>query len=471
MNELHNADIQGLVISGYGHLYHGHYLFLRFNDAEGGRKWVADMIPQIATGARWPKDDQGKTIKPDHMINIGLSCYGLGALGMPEASQATFPHEFRQGIAHPDRQRILGDTGENAPVNWEVGGDNAADVHAIIVVLAVSEAKRTQIYEGLKAGFAANDVTLIHEDVGDKLADSREHFGFFDGLSQPRLTTSNRDDKQAEPTIAEGEFVLGYKNEYGQLPFSPMLDGQDLGKNGTYVVFRKMHQDVAAFWNFIAANIPEAEGEGELATMTDDEKTVWLAAKLMGRWPSGVPLVMAPWRDNASIPQDQWNNFMFHDRDPYGDQCPFGSHVRRMNPRDSLPPTKEEGLKTADRHLLIRRGLPYGAPLFPLDQLPPPADIADDGVDRGLIFLAINANISRQFEFVQQSWVENTHFHGLYNEKDPIIGNANGTTEMTLAASPVRRTVKKLQRFVTIKGGGYFFMPSISALGRIATMG
>jgi deferrochelatase/peroxidase EfeB len=144
--------------------------------------------------------------------------------------------------------------------------------------------------------------------------------------------------------------------------------------------------------------------------------------------------------------------------------------VRRTNPRDSLPPDPEESLKFADRHLIIRRGMPYGEPLFPLMELPPDPNIEDDGGERGLMFLCINANIARQFEFVQQSWVENTKFHGLYNDKDPLVGGCDDVTDHTIQHTPVRRKVKKLPRLVHVKGGGYFFMPSITALKRIAAL-
>lgn len=459
-------DIQGLVTSGYGHMQQAHYLFLQFGDAAKGRSWLNSIIPQVSNGDYWQKDLEGNTIKPDYMLNIAFTHAGLDALGLPDESLKSFPLEFQQGMAN--RSRVLGDFDENAPENWQFGGQN--EIHALVIIMTVSPEVYAPIHDNLTATFATHSITLLHHEMGDKLPNSREHFGFFDGLSQPKLEDGVRKSKTSEPTIEAGEFVLGYKNEYDQIPNAPRLNGEDFGKNSSYLVFRKLHQDVALFWDFMLNHAPEIEGESPQAKMTQEERAIYLASKMVGRWPSGVPLVMSPDKDDPSIPFKDWNRFMFHDRDPHGNQCPFGSHIRRMNPRDSLPPSKSESLKTSDRHQLIRRGITYGAPLFDLANLPP-KNVQDDGQERGLIFVCVNANISRQFEFVQQTWVENTKFHGLYNDKDPLIGACNGETDMTVQQEPVRQKVKNLPRFVTMKGGAYFFLPAISVLKRLAALG
>ena len=460
-------DIQGLVTSGYGHMQEGHYLFLQFNDAAKGRNWLNTIIPQVSNGDYWQKDLEGNTIKPDYMLNLAFTHAGLHALDLPSESLNSFPHEFQQGMAHPDRSHILGDFGENAPENWQFGADDR--IHALIVILTISTEVYTPIHDNLTATFAAHDIVLVHHEMADKLPNNKEHFGFFDGISQPKLEDGVRKSKSSEPTIEPGEFVLGYKNEYGQIPVAPTLNGQDFGKNSTYLVFRKLEQDVALFWQFVQNHTPEIEGDSPEAKMSQEERAVYLASKMVGRWPSGVPLVMSPDKDDPSISFEEWTTFMFHDRDPHGYQCPFGSHIRRMNPRDSLPPSKTESLKTADRHQLIRRGMTYGSPLIDFSQLPP-KNPENDGQERGLMFLCVNANISRQFEFVQQTWVENTKFHALYNDKDPLIGACNGETDLTIQQEPVRQKVKNLPRFVTMKGGAYFFLPSISALKKIAAL-
>lgn len=464
MTELNLKDIQGLILSGYGHLGHGVYLFLRLPDAARGKAWLRDILPQIATAEQWPKNLQGQPIKPSSALTIGLTAHGLAMLGVPDDALHTFPVEFQEGITEPRRARILGDTGDSAPEKWDIGGRNPEHLHVILVILAEDAAVRSEVRQQHEQLWQAHQVSLIGEIAGDRLENSKEHFGFMDGISQPNLRGSARDPKKYDPEIELGEFLLGYVNEYGELPESPKLNGKDLGFNGTYMVFRKLYQDVAGFWNYLATNLPSDEDAQEpLRAMSDEDKRLWLAAKMVGRWPSGAPLIDAPFKDDPSIKPDNLNKFLYAKRDPFGESIPLGSHIRRSNPRDSLPPGPKESLILADRHMLIRRGLPYGNPLFPLNETPP-ATLIDDGADRGLIFLCINANIKRQFEFVQQTWANNIKFHGLYNDKDPIIGDNSRKEDFTIPRDTVRRRLTGMPRFVRVRGGAYFFLPSISAL-------
>jgi Dyp-type peroxidase family len=465
------AKVQGLVLSGYGHTAYGAYLFFTFNDAERGRAWLKDISLKLATAAPWPAGPDGKAIKPERVLTLGLSYPGLAALGLPQEALDSFPEDFRDGPASERRAKILGDTGSNAPEHWVVGGSNADQVHGLLIILAVSEDQREALIAEYTTEFADHAMTLVWTDRASKLPGNKEHFGFLDGVSQPRFEFTSRKSTVSEPTIAVGEFLMGYRNEYGQQPLSPKLGDYDLGRNGTYMVYRRLYQDVAAFWNYIALNVvvkDVGEGHPEAERMSHAGQKLWLASKFVGRWPSGVPLTLSPEKDDPHFDQTQINTFLFHERDPKGLACPIGSHVRRCNPRDSQPPDPKESLVQSNRHLLVRRGMPYGAPLFPLENLPPTDIVQDDEQDRGLIFVAMNASISRQFEFVQQMWVNNTKFHGLYSDKDPIVGNSEGDYAMTIEREPVRRRVNNLPRFVTVKGSGYFFVPSIGAVRRIA---
>lgn len=466
------AKVQGLVLSGYGHLAYGAYLFFEFTDAASGRAWLKEIQPKISNGAPWPADAAGNISKPEAAFTLGLSYPGLKALGLPADSLASFPEDFRDGSASTKRQRILGDDGPSAPENWHVGGKEPERMHGLLIILAVSEDKRDGLIAQQQERFAAHGMNMIWLDKAAKLSNSREHFGFFDGISQPRFESSARSSTVSEPSIAAGEFIMGYPNEYGQLPLSPQLNGEDLGRNGTYMVYRRLYQDVAAFWRYVAANVVlENVGEGDpvAAKLSHTQQQIWLASKFVGRWPSGVPLTLSPEKDDPNFDRSRINTFLYHARDPHGYACPIGSHVRRCNPRDSQPPDPQESLLQSNRHLLVRRGMPYGEPLFPLENLPPEST-DDDGKDRGLIFIALNTSISRQFEFVQQMWVNNTKFHGLYNDKDPLIGNNSETCAMTIEREPIRRRVTGLPRFVTVKGSGYFFVPSIGALHRLAEL-
>ena len=218
------------------------------------------------------------------------------------------------------------------------------------------------------------------------LPTEREAFGFRDGISHPAVEGSGipGTNPQEQP-IKAGEFLLGYRNEIGGFP--PMPQPEVLGRNGTYVVFRKLHQRVAAFRQYLKAN----------ASSPDEEAL--LGAKMMGRWQSGAPLALCPMHDDPELGADprRNNDFLFNADDPKGLKTPPGSHIRRMNPRDSAI------VGVPRLHRMIRRGTSYG-PLLPAGVL------EDDGVDRGLAFVFVGADLTRQFEFVQSQWVKDGVF-------------------------------------------------------------
>ncbi|NJN24258.1 MAG: hypothetical protein HC810_07565 [Acaryochloridaceae cyanobacterium RL_2_7] len=217
------------------------------------------------------------------------------------------------------------------------------------------------------------------------------------------------------------------------------------------MVYRKMEQDVAGFNQYFQE------------TFDSPAEAQKMAAKTVGRWPSGVSLVDSPEYD-PGLPESQYirNDFGYRDRDPDGSRCPFAAHVRRLNPRDSQGDNKEDALKSAQRRRIIRRGTIYG------DRLPA-GQTEPDHIRRGLHFFCINANIRRQFEFLQQSWVNNPKFHGLYEERDPLIGvnPDNSNRMMTIPEEEGAKTLS-LPNFVHIKGGEYFFIPSLSAIKFLA---
>jgi Dyp-type peroxidase family len=308
--------------------------------------------------------------------------------------------------------------------------------------------------------------TVVREERAMPRTQSKEHFGFRDGISQPALFGDPATPLPGQDVLQPGEIILGYRNEYGCLPISPtvaatvrgadalpaMGERRDLGRNGTYLVFRKLAQDVAGFWRWIDAQAHVGEPE-------------WLAARCMGRWPSGAPLALSPHRDDAALGADTRRNNLFgFDHDRAGLGCPLGSHVRRANPRDGHPaiPDPEESQRVVNRHRIVRRGRPYGP------SLAQPRGGVDDGIDRGLLFVALNASIKRQFEFVQQTWLTNEKFAGLDDDKDPMVGDNDGTGFMTIPRDPLRLRLQGVPRFVTVRGGGYFFLPGMRTLRFLA---
>jgi Dyp-type peroxidase family len=337
------------------------------------------------------------------------------------------------------------------------------------------------------ANLEAHRITATRLDTS-WLEDRKEHFGFHDGITTPVIEGLGREAGPAG-AIKPGEFILGYQNEFARYTARPKVDraldpGDDLkldvegsgmadfGRNGTYLVFRQLRQDVHGFWRFVDEAIRNLDGSAQ--------RRVWLAAKMVGRWPSGAPLVLAPDADEPALAKA--DNFMFHREDRYGLRCPVGAHIRRTNPRDSLPPLpgSEESLAANKRHRVLRRGRTYGPPLA--DSFDPQDVLTkgDDGHERGLHFICLNANIARQFEFVQATWVNNAQFEGLKDVVDPLIGRrgryskatyatfAIPETPLWLPGTPARRRVHNMPDFVTMRGGAYFFMPGLAALRYLA---
>ncbi len=297
------------------------------------------------------------------------------------------------------------------------------------------------------AWFFATHVMMDGYDVDTGFSQGLQdllQFGFKDGISQPAVEgTGILGSNPHEAPLKPGEFVLGYEDENGDLPPIPQPDA--LGRNGTYAVFRKLHTRVAAFRQHLrqrAKNRSEEE---------------WLAAKIVGRWPSGAPLALAPDKDDPGLGADPNRNnaFMFGD-DPRGLKSPFGSHVRRMNPRDSII------IGVPRLHRMIRRGTNYGPPL-------PPGVQEDDGIDRGLLFAFVGAHLDRQFEFIQKEWANDGKFIGAPAEKDPLV-SSSGEREFTIPKQPIRLHLKGLPAFVVNRGGEYCFMPGLRASSWLADL-
>lgn len=480
------ADIQGFVTSGYGHLALARYVLLHLNEPTHAQQYLARLLPRITTSAPWPVVN-GEKVKPPAAMNVAFTAAGLKAIGLPERVRCTFAPEFLDGIAAPGRAAILGDTEESAPDRWEFGGSIQPAIHVALIIHGASTADLDSEY-GFHRALVATSGGAIAElpeaiQQGYRPASGREPFGFHDGIAQPSIRGLSGDG------VPTGEFILGYENHYGLIPPGPVVpedvEGsavlrplgnpyhqsklvRDLGVNGSYVVYRKLQQDVAGFWQFTQRDAVRTTGRADAAHM------IWLAARMMGRWPSGAPLALAPERDEPRL-HDR-NDFLYDD-DPDGFACPLGAHVRRTNPRAVLKPYGvAESLSMSEAHRLLRRGRVFGPPLF--DAAAPqdpagstavaPIDLADDGVARGIHFLCVNASITSQFEFVQQTWCNNPRFGGLTVNKDPITGDnarsGGAASHMEIPRRPVAFRTAALPRFVTVRGGAYLFMPSITAL-------
>lgn len=520
------ARAQGLVVTGFGKLPTGRALLLNLGAPDapklgGGWLKALDAVAPV-TSATPPNsgggDDQSAAVA------IAIAWTGLDRMGLDETALASFSRPFREGMLQEDRLRRLGDrrrdawretvvegglvwsanTPARAPVTVgpraydvlkeviETPVTTAQTVHAILYLFARDEASAAALDATVEAALAPHGVSVARRldlflDI-EHSGISSEHFGFADGLSQPApfdetgavtlggAPVLERDRVQGVPL---GEFLIGYLNGHHEKAPGPVAPGPtealdpaaaglaphpeargfyDLGRDGSYMVVRELKQDVAAFWRSMdkAAEAIRVSDPTHSAHVTAE----WLAERVVGRNRAGHLLCpggsLPPAANGAPD-----SGFLFLDRDPDGAGCPAGSHVRRAFPRDALAPNAAEGpslLAAANNHRILRRGRKYG---------PKIADPrTDDGADRGLLFVCLNTDIARQFEFIQQTWLLNSDFATLFEEVDPLIGPDGA---MTLRDTPLRRRVH-VETFVQAVGGDYYFLPSLPALRYLAML-
>jgi Dyp-type peroxidase family len=402
---------------------------------------VRRLLPLVDTSRSLAEPPSGA------WVTVALTFQGLRALGVPADSLASFAPEFQQGMAA--RAHLLGDVGENAPEHWEAPL-GSPDVHLAVAALSTSADRLGAALDRARAAFQAfPGVELIWRQDCFQLPNGRNPFGFADGMGQPAVEGSGRPATDTfEAPLKAGEFILGYHDETGGLP--PMPYPEVLGRNGTYIAFTKLHTRVAGFRTYLRS----------VAASPDEESLV--AAKIVGRWQSGAPLVLTPDRDDFALGADPLRNnaFQYHDADPRGLKCPLGSHARRTNPRDDFA---GDGSVDVRLHRMIRRGTSYGPPL-------PEGVLEDDGADRGIAFVFAGAHLGRQFEFIKTQWVNEGTFIGASQEKDPLIGPNDGTGTFTIPRQPIRRRLQGLPAFVVNRGGEYFFVPGLRALRWLADL-
>jgi Dyp-type peroxidase family len=483
-------DVQGLARFAYKRHTEAAFVLLRVKHRDAGRAWLAGAPIASARTIEPP---------PETALQIALTSAGMRALGVAEDILGGFSPEFTTGMGgDANLARRLGDVGANDPDLWQWG--TGLRVPHVLLMLYALPGKLAAWQSAIEAqcadGFEAL-ACLSSSDMGGV-----EPFGFVDGISQPQPDWERQRPVQDESRLTYtnlsclGEFLLGYPNEYGGYTDRPLLDAQrdtlgllpraedapdqaDVGRNGSYLVMRQLQQDVHGFWKYVDH---QSAGNGGLRDQ--------LAAAMVGRALSGEPLIGL----SADAPPGDLNAFSYGN-DPRGVRCPLGAHVRRANPRNAdLPPgstgllsrlvrmlgfnadARQRDLVASARfHRLLRRGREYGERI-PIAQA---LGGQSNGADPGLHFICLNANIARQFEFVQAAWVNSLKFDGLTCENDPLIGQRAPAPDGTCPSSRFSiqqpegadRLLTGLPQFVTVLGGGYFFLPGIRALRYLATEG
>ena len=498
--EVDYADVQGIVRFGYGKMTEAAYVLANVKNASAARAWLRSA--PIANAVALPA-------APPTALQVAFTAAGLAALGVSRTVIAGFSREFLDGMTEANRLRRSGDIGANAPAGWDWGGDasdgSAGVPHVVVMFFAEARAEGGGGVAALMKrlmGLAWSEGFDVLRTLRTGNLEGVEPFGFADGISQPEVDWNRQREVARKQigynnAIALGEVLLGYPNEYGKYTDRPLLDDEaaanmllhaedmpgkrDLARNGTYLVMRQLRQDVRGFWRFIAH---QSEG--------DPHRAEHLASAFVGRTMAGDPLVSpsnhSAFASDAKL--DRRNQFTF-EHDPAGAQCPFGAHVRRVNPRNGDFPGRPKGValllamlglnrrefrddltSSVRFHRIVRRGREYGPRLSPDEALAP---APPDDPERGLHFICLNANISRQFEFLQNAWVMNTKFSALTGASDPLLGNRQplpgcpATDDFVLERrGSARRRVTGLPQFITMRGGAYFFLPSLRAIQYIA---
>jgi Dyp-type peroxidase family len=454
MSNLNSTDIQGFVLRGYN-LPVARYFFLHFQDAARGRALIGRLLHEVTTGQRW------EGAKPDSTLNIAFTHRGLEALALPAATLLSFPVEFQQGMQA--RAAVLGDVGVNSPEHWDQVWREGR-VHCWIAI----NAQDPEALDRRSAAFqstleqSGGALVVATQDAAAQMVNGKpttsEHFGFTDGFGNPEYVGIERSTQPGQgklmpdgswAPLATGELLLGYGDEAGELPAAPIP--AILAKNGTFMVYRKLHQNLATFRAFLEKQAALYAGGKEK-----------LAAKFIGRWRDGTPLELSPDRPEPAIAEDPARSTNFtYGADADGARCPIGAHIRRVHPRDAFGFNG----RLIDRRRITRRGLAYGR--FAAED-----EAVSDREERGILFVALNANLSRQFEFVQQQWIQYGNDARLGNEKDILMGWHGGSGRYMIQGdrNPANPPFmcSNLPEFIELRGGDYFFVPSITALAMIA---
>lgn len=458
-------DIQGNILHAYN-FPAGVYSFVRVPDAERGRGLLREILPEISDAREWRE-------RPPIATNVAVTYAGLQALGVDESVLETLPAAFRGRVI--DRACALGDVGPSDPAQWDkrIGSSTSAvalgsgEAHILVLVAAGRRDEDEPLNEAvtrLDERLKRSGSECIHRQPVRALDGQREHFGYADGFGQPAIEGVSRNwpgqgtallEQRAWRDIKAGEFILGYPDEEADC-----LSGEAawLLRNGSFMVYRKLRQDVALFRRRLSE---QASRYAQTAGVPSEGSFELLAAKLVGRWRDGNAIELDQRLDRPGDLQTRFHRRVDNDfrygEDRQGLICPRGAHIRRANPRDLLGP---DGT-AARRHRIIRRGMPYGEPYPEGEEAQ-----AHDAGDRGLIFMCFNADLERQFEVIQGQWCNDGNAFGLGSDQDYLLGNRS--SKVIIEGDPPF-LVSNEPGLVVTRGCEYLLMPGLAALYRLCT--
>jgi putative iron-dependent peroxidase len=450
-------DIQGMLNSGYGWLTDSRFLLLTIGDEPQARKWLYEVVRRGSIASVGHVNSRkGHAIR--EATAIAFSFAGLMKLGLRETGKHPFPTPFRSGMGSDIRRELLRDSPRE---RWRWSDvEDFPDRQTVHILVAQWRLPGEESSMPAPADDAFSRIEIV-ESRPNSFRDGKlyEPFGFRDGIAQPVIRgfrEDGEDSKKAQRDagvffedrlVEPGEFVLGYRNGYDELTYCPDVEqwtqsgraahpGGLFTLNGSYLAVRQIQQDVAAFRAFEDA-FPPSDGP-------------MISEKMMGRLKNGLPLSWNGDR-NADVSDSKADAFRYRVEDVNGFGCPVGAHIRRVNPRDCLGVNVQASITSTKLHRLLRRGRPY-------------REVAENGGNReGLFFIACNADLERQFEFLYQRWLRNFRFGDLHHQDDPIVGSPEQPRVLTIPGLPSGGEVS-LQAFTQTMGGGYFFLPGIKAL-------
>ncbi len=527
---LDGAEIQGNVVPGFMKPYLA-VAALTIGDVARAKGWLADVAPRVTTlaeamqsrakvrahrGLGPERSRRLGTLPPgmnDVWLNIAMSSGGLSKLlrgGDHAGDLGLFTDQgFQRGLAA--RSALLGDpvdpSAAGNPANWLFGGPGREADVLLILAADRAEAGAGALAE-LRAHAVGSGLTVLYEESGHKLdAIGKEHFGFQDGISQPGVRgrlhdfpgdfiTTRTIDPSSLPDawlyglpgqylVWPGEFVFGYPRSAADplIPGQVNLPGPAWSRNGSYLVFRRLRQDVAGFRAFLAESAEALAGQPGFEGVTPE----WVGARLVGRWPSGAPVARLPYADDTGLGVDRLanNHFGFASdateeplvaglkaghwpdagADPVGLACPMAAHIRKVNAREAA--NDLGGRRASFSRRILRRSQPFGPALGELTG-PDPAN-----GNRGLLFTCYQASIEDQFEFLCNGWMGSAKRPRSPGGFDMVIGQ-NGLPGdrrerscTVFGRGAVTATLATMHDFVVPTGGGYFFSPSVSALKEV----